>query len=79
MTLSHKIIAVCVYIAIGWLLATLFMIADRKVGRYRMDGIDYAMTLLAWPLLVAFIPPYIVIEILRWASEKIAKALVRRG
>ena len=79
MTFSHKAIVVCVYLAIGWLFAMSVAVLRRKAGWCRADGIDYALSPFAWPLVAAFIPPYVTFEFLRWTSEQIAKALVRRG
>lgn len=78
MPFSHKVIAVCVYLAIGWLFATLAEVLRRMIGKARSDGLDYALSLFAWPLGVAFIPLCAAFEFLRWASERIAKALIRR-
>lgn len=78
MTFCDKVIEVCVYLAIGWLFATLCAIVRRKTGKAPADGLDYGLYLLAWPLVAAFIPPFFTVVFLRWASERIAKALVRR-
>ena len=78
MTFINKVIAVCVYLAIGWLFATLVAVLRRKMGKAPADGFDYALSLLAYPLFVAFIPPCAAFGFLRWASERVAKALVRR-
>lgn len=76
--MSNKAIIICVYLAIGWLFATLCEVLRRKFGKSRADGLDYALSLFAWPLGVAFIPLCAAFEFLRWASERIANALVRR-
>ena len=78
MTFIHKVIAVCVYLAIGWLFATIVALLRRAIGKARADGVDYALSLFAWPLGVAFIPLCAAFEFMRWASERIANALIRR-
>ena len=78
MSTDDKIaIGVCAYLAVGWTLATIGVIVDKKKKTRNFYGFFYGPVMIAWPVMVVGILLVEWFDLLQWLSSAIANILVR--
>ena len=78
MSTDDKIaIGVCAYLAVGWTLATIGVLVDKKNKTRNFYECFYGLVMIAWPVMVVGILLVEWFDFLQWLSSAIANILVR--